>query len=1219
MRSVVLVLCLFALVFAAFAQSDRGTITGTVSDPAGAVVASAPIQARNVETGVTYEGATSTTGNFTLVQLPAGTYELSVTVAGFKKYVRAGLQVQVAQTLRVDIPLEVGSATESVTVTEAAPLLKTESGELSHIVNVQQLTQLPLFTVSAGLRNPYRIMDLIPGTFSAGDIRVNGAPANSANYRIEGQDATNAQLPSFPTQNQPSVDSIQEVAVQTSNYAAEYSQVGGGLINITMKSGTNQFHGTAYEYLVNEALNAGQPYTDDGRGHLLRPRTRRNDYGYTIGGPVWIPKIYNGRDKTFFFIGWEQYKVTLNNANDPKTVPTLAYRQGDFRAAILSNARVIGNDPLGRQMLQGMVYDPGTARLVNGLSVRDQFPNNSIPIARFDPISVKLQSMIPNPIGANAGALINNFTNPYPSSDKRSVPSIKVDQNLGSKAKVSFFWQRSRQDTLGGTGLQQGDGLPGYLTTSLASFVKGPTYRVNFDYTLKPTVLLHLGVGYRETTFGTPSLTADGVWVYQEAPFNAEKELGIKGGLLGKLFPRIAGAADPNLGGMKDFGETSAGVPAKNLSPTANAYVTWVKNNHTYKFGSEFRTDGSLAINPGNDGSYTFAAAQTGQPFQQTAVGGFNVGMPYASFLLGAVNQVSMSRGVAPRLGKKQWGAYAQDSWKVTRKFTLDYGLRYDYSTYLQESYGRAPSFSRTATHPLAGLPGAAIYDGDGPKQCNCTISHNYPWAFAPRLGAAYQITPKTVLRLGFGIVYNGTEQNNGAAGTVANAAATASSGIFGDAITTLSQGYPAQYYPRAWPTYDPAFFPTAFPVPGAAPTAYDRNAGRPARQYQWSIGFQREILRDLVVEASYVGNRGIWWQAPGLLNYNAITYDQLKARGLDIINNPADRMLLTSALSSPAAIARGFNRAPYTGFPLGQTVFQSLRPFPQFTTISNAYNPMGKTWYDSLQMKMTQRLSHGLSSQLSFTWQKNLIMGADREPNFGTDPSGQVNDVFNRPNSKYISSYSQPLVLIASLAYVTPKVPGNKIVSTILRDWTYGAYLGYRSGRPLNVPNAQNSFPLANLLGQSTYANRVPGQPLFTVDLDCHCYDPRNTFVLNPKAWVNPPEGTFGTAAAFYTDYREQRRPVENMNFGRTFRFGERVSFNIRAEFTNIFNRAMIANVGQGAATVGGTPTINNLTNINQPQQRNPNGTTASGFGALLNLAPVAPRQGNIVARITF
>ncbi|HSP69831.1 MAG TPA: TonB-dependent receptor [Bryobacteraceae bacterium] len=1222
MRSVLFGVCCFLTAAILVAQSDRGTVTGTVSDPAGAVVAGAPIQARNIETGATYQTASSATGNFSIAQLPVGTYEVTVTVQGFKKYIRAGLQVGVAQTLRVDIPLEVGATSEAVTVTEAAPLLKTESGELSHTVNVGQLKELPLFVVTAGLRNPYRIMDMIPGTVSASDIRVNGAPSNSANYRIEGQDASNAQLPSFPTQNQPSVDAIQEVAVQTSNFAAEYGQVGGGVLNITMRSGTNQFHGSVYEYLVNEALNAGQPYTDNGNGKLIRPRTRRNDYGYTVGGPVWVPKIYDGRDKTFFFISWEQYKVTLSNDNDPKTVPTAAYRTGDFRAAILPNARVIGTDPLGNRMLQGMIYDPGSTRLVNGLSVRDQFPNNSIPAASFDRVSAKLQSMFPAPIGANSGALINNFINPYPSSDKRSVPSIKIDQAIRSKAKISFFWQRSRQDTIGGTGLQQGDGLPGHLTTALASFVKSPLYRLNFDYTLTPTMLLHLGGGYRKTSFGTPSLTADGKTVSTDAPYDAEKELGLKGGLLHLLLPRIAGVSDPLLGGMKDFGETTPAVYPVTQTPTFVAYLTWVKDNHTFKFGSEFKTEGSIAPSIGNEGSYTFAADQTGQPFQQTPVGGANVGLSYASFLLGQVKTVSMTGPTDPRLGKKQLGLYAQDTWKVTRKLTVDYGIRYDYSTYLQENYGRAPSFSPTAIHPKAGIPGAAVYDRNGPLQCNCNISHNYPFAFGPRLGIAYQIVSKTVLRAGFGIVYNGTEQNNGAAGTVANAAGSGTVGTFGNALTTLSAGYPSQFYPRAWPSYDAAFFPTSFPVPGAGPTNYDRNAGRPARQYQWSIGVQREITRDLVVEASYVANRGIWWQAPGLLNFNAASYERLKARGIDPINNQADRALLTSSLSSAAATARGLT-APYAGFPLSQTVFQSLRPFPQFTTIPVAYAPLGKTWYDSLQVKVDKRFSHGLTFSTAFSWQKNMIMGADREPNFGTDASGQANDVFNRPNAKYISSTSQPLVLVTSFSYITPKAPGNRIVGAVTRDWTLGMFVAYRSGQPYLAPSSQGlpgNSALQNYLGQSTFANRVPGEPLFTVDLDCHCYDPRNVFVLNPKAWAEPAPGTFGTAAAYYTDYRQQRRPQENLNFGRTFRFTERISFSIRGEFSNIFNRAMIASVGTGPTTVGGTPTINNLTNATTSvQNRNPNGTTASGFGALLNLAPVPPRQGNIVARITF
>src|SRR5215469_4207167 len=697
MRSLALAVCSLFVALTALSQSDRGTITGAVSDPAGAVVAGAPIQAKNIQTGVLYQGATSTTGNFTIAQLPVGTYEVSVTVPGFKKYTRAGLEVEVAQTLRADITLEVGSNSESVTITADAPLLKTETGELSHTVNLNQITELPLFTVTAGIRNPYQVLNLIPGTYApggSGNIRVNGAPANSLAYRVEGQDASNGTLPSFPTQNQPGVDAIQEVAVQTSNFAAEYGQVGGGFLNITMRSGTNQLHGSAYEYYVNEFLNAGQPYTDDGTGHNIRPRNRRNDWGFTIGGPVWIPKVYNGRDKTFFFVSWEQLKVTTVTANDAKTVPIPAYRTGDFSAAILPNARVIGTDPLGRQMLQGMIYDPDTARVVNGLQVRDQFPSNTIPVARFDPIAAKIQNMLPLPKGPTAGALINNYNNPYSSTNDQHIPSVKIDEAIGSRAKLAFFYQKTKQETIGGPGLFAGDGLPGLLTTSLAAFVPAPLYRLNFDYTLTPTLLLHLGAGYHATYFGVPAIDASGRVVYSDVKYDAEKELGLKGGLLHRFFPRIASMADPLLGGMKDIGGNAAGIPNGQQSPTFTASLTWVKDNHTYKAGSEFRTDGYKSLAAGDDGTYTFAADQTGQPFQIAPVGGVNVGMSYASFLLGLAKTVAMNGPTDPRLGKKQLGIYAQDTWKVTRRFTLDYGIRYDYSTYLQERYGTAPSFS---------------------------------------------------------------------------------------------------------------------------------------------------------------------------------------------------------------------------------------------------------------------------------------------------------------------------------------------------------------------------------------------------------------------------------------------------------------------------------------------------------------------------------------------
>jgi hypothetical protein len=394
-----------------------------------------------------------------------------------------------------------------------------------------------------------------------------------------------------------------------------------------------------------------------------------------------------------------------------------------------------------------------------------------------------------------------------------------------------------------------------------------------------------------------------------------------------------------------------------------------------------------------------------------------------------------------------------------------------------------------------------------------------------------------------------------------------------------------------------------------------DPNAGRPPRQYQWSVGFQREIMRDLVVEASYVANRGVWWQAPGLLNLNAITPQLLAAHGLSL-NSPQTLQLLTSTLSSPLAKQLGFG-APYPGFPQGQLVAQALRPFPQFNgTIPVYWDPLGKSWYDGLQAKATKRFSHGLFFLGTFAWQKQLSQGTEiGEPNPATTGGAVVNDVFNRAQNKYISIYDRPFDFVLSLNYTTPKTGGNKALSWIVRDWTYGASLEYASGTPAQVPNAQSN--LNNYLFQgASFANRVPGVPLYTVDLNCHCYDPNKTFVLNPAAWQDPAAGQWGASPAYYSDYRFQRRPRENMNIGRTWRIKERYSFNLRAEFTNIFNRAF-----------WGDPSLTSLTNAKLQQVFLTNGNASTGFGKVNTTAPSAfgsvfnlqPRQGVIVGRFTF
>jgi len=1242
MRSLISSFCLCVVSSAVFAQSDRGTITGAVTDPAGAVVAGAAIEARNAATGVAYQSASTSTGNYTIAQLPVGTYEVSATVAGFKKYVRQGIGVEVAQVLRIDIPLEVGAASESITVQADAPLLRTETGDISHQVRAATMDDLPILGIgasqagSAGIRNPYAMTQLIPGTMwqANAQVRVNGAPNNTQSFRIEGQDASNTGTPGVQAQTQPSVDAIEEVAIQTSNYAPEYGQVGGGMFNVTMKSGTNQFHGTGYDYFVNEVFNAGQPFTGSAAGNP-RARNRRQDWGFTVGGPVWIPRVYNGHDKTFFFFNWEQYREHVTINNQLETVPTLAYRQGNFASAQIGAP--IGMDPLGRPIYQGEIYDPGTQRTVGGQVIRDPFSNQAIPMGQFDPVAMKIQNLFPQPLGPNANSIVNNYIPNIPTSRVTEIPSIKVDQLIGSKGKLSFFWQRTKTTAPLSFTFGNVDGLPDPLATNLGTFDSAPVYRGNYDLTLSPTVLFHFGAGYRSNYFFVPTVNEEG----QIPNYNAEQELGLHGGTTHIFFPPFNGLCTPGAttgscvnpgGGMQNFGSSNS-ANAVTQTETANTSVTWVKANHTYKFGGELRLEGYPAyIQTNTSGTYTFAGDQTSLPYLQgTTLQGQTPGFAYASFLLGLVKTVSINNPVVPRLGKHQLGFYAQDSLKITRRLTFDYGVRYDYSTYLREEHGRDPFFSPTAPNPAVGnIPGAVVFEGSGPGHCNCSLAKNYPWAFGPRLGVAFQITPKTVFRGGFGIVYGGTQANNNISGGLAGSTNTVSAPSFGAAITTLSAGIPASYNPPAWPNLDPGQYNrttlTPASITGAPGVPFlDPNAGRPPRQYQWSVGFQREILRNLAVDVTYVGNHGIWWQAPALLNINEVTQAKLASVGLSL-SNQDDVKLLSQALNTPSVIARGLNTPPYPGFPLTQTLAQALRPFPQFTTIYSIWDPLGDTWYNALQVKANKRFSHGLSFVGTFSWQKTLVLGSEiGEPNPGSTGNALVNDPNNRRIDKYISQYDQPFLLNISVTYVTPVVRGSKVLSWIARDWTYGAFLQYSSGFPIQVPFANNnlnaaifaaiagtSTPGSPVTGTGTFANRVAGQPLFTVDPNCHCYDPNKTFLLNKDAWSNPPAGQYGTSAAFYGDYRTERRPQENMNVGRTWRFKRDtpLALSVRIEFTNLFNRAY-----------WGNPTA---TNAQAPQTQQKNGNTASGFGFMNTLTPgftgaLVPRNGTLVAKFTF
>jgi hypothetical protein len=633
-----------------------------------------------------------------------------------------------------------------------------------------------------------------------------------------------------------------------------------------------------------------------------------------------------------------------------------------------------------------------------------------------------------------------------------------------------------------------------------------------------------------------------------------------------------------------------------------------VHGNHTFKTGAEVWFQANITAPPTGVG-LTFATVSgagvvtnsgaTGIP-ASLSTGAYSAGFPYANFLLGDVVSATQYAPVDARMFKSQWGLFLQDSWKLTRKLTVDYGLRWDYGTPAHEEYGRSANLSLTTPNPAAGgRPGAAIFEAT----CHCSFVTAYPYAIGPRLGIAWSMDSKTVLRAGWGFAYavppDISLQNTG---QLVNTPTGVNAYAPLNAAGTVPQ--------PVWPNFSVG----QTPLPGTTTSGFlsylDPGAARPARQNQYSIGIQREITPNTVVEASYVANRGVWWSggtaaAPlGPLGYvNQISPAAFAAYGLSPYTNAADNLLLGSALNSTAVISRVGNISPYPGYAPTNTLLNALRPFPQFSTITDTNSPTGNTWYDSLQVKGAKRLSHGLQVSTTFTWSRALVR---IRPNLFVE------------SEKSLEPTDQPFVFNASLVYTTQKWFSNKLVSTAVKDWALGGFLQYGSGLLLTPPAATNT----NYIGGSEQF-RVPGQPLYIKNPNCGCINPYTDLVLNPAAWSNPANGTFGPATGtYYNDFRGARRPQENLNISRTFRLRERVSLQLRAEFVNIFNRDLIGNPSTAAPGVaasrngagqytGGFGTINLVVGPNTAPSVTMNGVV----GQLYAL----PRTGTLIARITF
>lgn len=974
-----------------------------------------------------------------------------------------------------------------------------------------------------------------------------------------------------------------------------------------------------------------------------------------------IPKVYNGAGKTFFFFNWEQYRDYQLHQTDftPPTVPTAAYRSGDFSGLIKASGnttlKINGadyKDPLGNTILLGTIFDPSSTRQVvcpagsanctpgTQVTIRSPYPNNMIPASQIDKVSAAiLQKYVPLPQGPNAaaGILTSNYFNPFRGTRITRSPAVKVDQNLTSAMRLSFTWVDNHTESpVQALGL--GEGFPEPITGNAGTFEASPTFRLNYDWTVRPTMIFHWGVGFQEFNFCNCAVTTN---------YNAASDIGLTGAVLNQTFPRMNATTvtTPQIGGMNVLGPPpQSSSPERH--PSTSASLTWIRGNHTYKFGADFRKDYLVTISTANSsGTFSFGQAtaglQTGngvtwQPSLDGLTGfsgNTNVGFPFANWLMGSVTSLTLSYPADYRRTKSQTGVYIQDTWRIRRNLTIDYGLRWDYGTYTKEDFGRTAAFSPTTPNPNAGgRLGAYIYEAN----CNCNFANNYPYALAPRLGVAWSVNPKTVVRGGFGIAYGYTP--------------ITPQGIINSVVTpTLQNGFddfrlqggiPSKYNPQ-WPVFDPGF---GF-VPGTVNALQggvnfvDPNSGRPDRTYQWNLTVQRELTRDLVVEAAYIGNRNIWAStggsalAVGFQDLNAVSPQLLQHYGFTVGNlddanllNTQWNRLTQSQLATLAARGVG---VPYAGFPTSgpfvQTVLQAIKPFPQFSSVISPVSPLGKSWYDSVQLQLVKRFSHGLSANVNYTFSKNL-------------QSISSPDVFNRSVGKDVVGANPPQVLRITFDYTTPYVKGvpvlsNKIVSQFIGGWGLSAAMYYQTGAYMGRPLSGSTNAVSRWLGRGpgsaqlkknadgSYMN--PWSTDWTdysgthhtdpIDINCHCFDPEKTVVLNPDAWQTIPDATWTADTSTYAFFRAPRRPSESANLAKNFRIKERYNFQIRMEFANVFNRSFLPAPSIAFSPVGAANTL----------QKSADGRYISGFGSFGNLrnatALGSQRAGQLIVRFSF
>ena len=1150
------VLLVIGLPSVSLAQSERGTISGAVRDASGAIVQGARVQATNPATNENYELTSNEAGEFTLPSLPAGTYNLRVEKAGFRSALLSGITVNAATTSRADVTLEVGQAQQTVEVQANAVQLATEDAKTSVTVNNKLVNDLPL-VVGGAVRSPFDLAAITPESKNLGGdagFALGGGQAASYGTTLDGISANTSRAlqKSWVNSNAPSIEAVTEFTVDTNGFKAEYGHAGGGVMTFTTKSGTNGLHGSAYEFLRNNDFDANDFFSN--RAGKPRQIYKQNDFGFTVGGPVWIPKIIHGKDKTFFFFSYEGFRNRNGATNATATVPTSEMYNGDFSNWVNSSGQLIP------------IYDP-TTQVVNqdGSVTRNVFPGNKIPQSLFNSASVQALNVFQTSgkLAPNNGAapgtaayvnnnyIISNGTNVQPVNKF----SIKGDHVFNAKHRISGYYGYDRESIVPGP---EGPAtLPGVYTNYNDLQQASDVFRMSYDWTLSPTKLNHFYAGgnnWRQNH--NPPQEYTGNWKSKFCLVNVPD----CDQNLVNLFSGGTGDNYTTWGGQANNG-------SENTAYGFNDDFTWIKGAHTFKFGGMYQLNhyngfGRQCIS----GCVGFSYTETGKPGVTDPNQGGNA---FASFLLGWADsgQIDTIRFIGQQF--YYFGGFVQDDWHVTKTLVLNIGLRWDTNlppTGLNDFWS---DFSPTTPNPGAGnIPGAVLFAGSGPGRVGTrTLADPWYGGFGPHVGFAESFGDKTVIRgsyaRAFGSLVSVTGSTHNMGFTLTQTFPNQSNGI--QPTFLLNQGMPAWTAP---PFVNPA-------VSNGASVSWwqGKEATRLPETNNFNVSIQRQLSGSMVLEGSYNAVIGSHLQAQ-LLDYNQDNPLYLTAFG-DIAQSTA---VLNSQVGSATANAASVV-APYPGFK--GTVKQALRPFPQYTyidTFAGEGDHSGHSTYHAGIVRLEKRYAKGLTFQASYVFSKLLT---DADSAWGNAATGTGNgccvaaDQFNRRLEKSIGEFDTTHNFKVGFADDLPFGKGLAYLNHgpaawILGNWRVSGFLGYSSGQPIGLTTSYVLPLYGSTNGRSTpYVTSATGwQPNWNGS-----FDPSvdNFFVPYCTAGGScsgpfPFQGNVSSAPQQYLGFGNMSRynpkvrqfPFlnENVSLARTFPIHESVKLEFRAEAFNLFNR---------------------------------------------------------------